>query len=1354
MKKLISVLACAALLVGMVIAAFPVFSGVAETAITTPGFLNVAPGTTTYKLGGAAGTNGDTPPKATVSVGEDLTYTYDLTQTLGYWVTNQVYAPDNTTAADLSQFKYLYVNLVDLVNGYCTNADGKYVDANNKVVETEAAAKYQQAFLAKLCLVDGRGNRLKKNGTDWSLISDMRSKSCVKIDLDQVRADLEAQNKKPETILGNLKLAALVYGKQVKVELYASNNEFFVPGDLNSKANPTVSLEMSSGDGVSTVTKNADGYYRIVPGADNVSLLNMFATSGAGNANATTYSYLHAKFVLTAGSKVTSAVLVDDKGNVYKKDGAEVNILGGAVEMGKQITFDFTTMSDADKAQFLTNLRIKLTTVGSVDVMAKLSQKADLKITTDNVPGVTAFKLTVQPGGNMPGNASVSMNEETGHATYALGGHLAAWVPGDMYYAGKRINGNNYRYLIIDVKSMADGLCMNDANTSYAAEEEQPDGSKKWVNVATKEEAKVQTGFVASFQLSYKTPAGTVQQLKKVNLDAQGNLKFKTIRSDDRNFKTAVYDKKSKKDVEVNINGEKVTLQTYELLDENGFKLVDGGDWAISGEARTPMTKAPVDFQKIRESIVENNAALKKALTDKKISQAEYDAYVMNLDEVLKELTVRTLVYGSKVEIDYYVTNNSSFVPGEITDESVLLGMSTSKDYKGNSTTAEAAYDMWTDSNEITNKGGKATTLVSNLYALQGGGNMDARAYKYLYLRVNALDEGTSISSIRFMDMEGQILNKNLLANGGAIAGQTVRINMTDMDPELREQFLENTRLVIDMVGTRANIQAAFSQTDAYGFETWYDKNDPNYAYKLHLQPLHIEFNANDVTFHSNGSVSVNLSASGAGMHVQDRYGAIDATQYKYMYMYLENGTINDIRLRTSDNASDPTLKVEKMFSASPGLSRFDLTGLNKSHTRLMQDLCFNLVVYTSTEIAGIWFSNSPTFDPIATATETDYEIVIGQTIAPYTKNATATLNLDGSMEFNGKGEVHFKPITGTKAFNASKLKYLVVDVKSGAENLVGMRLRNKDNTSASEPQKLKNGLNYLIINQLDESILENLNFTMDVKGKFVIKSMWATNEPKLNPNYMATAPNYEEILLDGASGYAPLDDRISGDSDSLITVGEDNMISVSGPGNKDVGLFATCYHNPYSNPPQSAYIKFGVVNRPLYVVAYTYDTSSDEADKLLDVLTVNIEPGVYNDYVRIDLRDSSFYSKGFNGFLEFDIYAPADANGSKKNSVAFTVDNSVYLGTGSPVLSPIAKGTDIEFIPQDAAQYLSVDVDSDYGDSWQFMVVDEYGNIIGGAATGETANVVFPALLVTFMGVAGAATLMNIRRKKNAFTA
>lgn len=1301
MKKLISLCACAALLVGLVVAAFPALSGVADTAITAAGFADEAPGTTTFKLGGATGSaNGNNTALGTVTVGEDKVFTYALNQNLGYWVNNQVYAPDNQTAADVREFKYLYINVIDLVNGYCTNANGEYVNTSGAVVATEKEAKNQQAFLARLSLLDAEGNRIQKDGKDWNLISDVRSKSCVKIELDSVKADLEAEGRDVDAILGNLKIGALVYGKTVKLEIYASNNPSFAPGELNAEATPTVSLSMSAGnDG--TVEANADGYYMVSGDSDGVALINLFTATGAGNVNATSYPYLHMKFVITSGTKMTSAVLVDNEGNVYKKDGAEVNILGGVVDYGRQVKFSTENMTAAEKEQFLSNLRIKATVEGSVAVLAKLSTDPDLKLTSENVPGVTAFRLTAQPGTGMPGNSAVETDPVTGSTKYTLSGHLAAWVPADMYYAGKRINANDYRYLIVDVKSMKDGLCMNDANTSYAAQFEQEGGGLVWKDVETAEEAKKQEGFVASFQLSYKTSNGSMAQLKKVNLDAAGKV----------------------------------------IIKEDGS--LDVGDWGVLGQARQPMTLAPLDLHKLRDTIAENNAALKVALDEGVITQVVHDANVMDLTQVLENLTVRALVYGAELQVDYYVTNNGSFVPGPITDESVPLGMSTSLEYVGNSKTAEAYYYLKTDSNEISNDG-SATTLVSNLYALKGAGNMDARAYKYLYLRVNVLENGTKISSIKLMDMDGNILDQNLLG-GEAVAGRVIRVDLSAMDEAVREQFLENTRLVIDMSGTRANIQAAFSQSDAYVIEEYLDESDPNYAYKLHLQALHIEFNSKDVTFHTNGAVSINLSANGAGMHVQDRNGAINATEYKYMYIYVESGNINDIRFRTSDNNSDDTMKVQGTFSAAPGLTRIDLTNLHKEKPRLMRDLCFNFVVYTSTEITGIWFSNSPTFDPIATPTENDYEIVIGQEVAPFNAGATMVMNLDGSMDFEGKGEAHFKPITGTKSFNASLLKYMVVDIAYGAEDLKEMRLRNKENSIAKSVTGLKNGLNYLIINQLDEQILENLYFTMVVDGKVKISSIWVTNEPNLDPNYKATEPEYDEILLESAGGYLPLDDRIAGVSTSTLTMGNDGMITVTGPKNEDAGLFQTCYHNPYSNPPDALYIKFGVVNRPLYVVAYTYDTSSNDAEALLDVLTVNIEPGVYNDYVRIDLRDSSFYSKGFNGFLEFDIYAPAGTETG--NGVVFTIQDVMYMGTASPALSPVAKNASGPFVPVDSAQYLNV-AGFDWGDGKQFVTIDENGNIISGADTGED-SLVLPVALIAILGAGAMVTTVIVRRKR-----
>lgn len=152
MKKLISLLACAALLVGLVIAVFPAVTGTADTTITTPGFTDEAPGTTTFKLGGANGaTSSGGVNQATVTIGEDKTYTYNLTQALGYCVSNQVYAPDNKTAADITGFKYLYVNVVNLENGYCTNANGEYVDTSGKVVATEKRPSIRRAFWPNWC---------------------------------------------------------------------------------------------------------------------------------------------------------------------------------------------------------------------------------------------------------------------------------------------------------------------------------------------------------------------------------------------------------------------------------------------------------------------------------------------------------------------------------------------------------------------------------------------------------------------------------------------------------------------------------------------------------------------------------------------------------------------------------------------------------------------------------------------------------------------------------------------------------------------------------------------------------------------------------------------------------------------------------------------------------------------------------------------------------------------------------------------------------------------------------------------------------------------------------------------------
>lgn len=1346
MKKLISLLACAALLVGLVIAVFPAVTGTADTTITTPGFTDEAPGTTTFKLGGANGaTSSGGVNQATVTIGEDKTYTYNLTQALGYWVSNQVYAPDNKTAADITGFKYLYVNVVNLENGYCTNANGEYVDTSGKVVATEKEAKYQAGFLAKLVLVDANGNRLTKDGADWSIIGDVRSVNCVRVDLDDLKTQLQAKGLNANTLLGNLQLAALVYGTKVEMELYASNNEAFDPKEPTASTNATLSLEMSASSGKGTIAKNEEGYYVVTPASDKIALANMFAESGAGNVNATTYPYLHMKFTVPSGAKVTSAVLVDVEGNVYKKNGADVNVLGGTVERSKQIAFELAGMTEADKEQFLSNLRVKFTIEGgSVNVIAKLSTKEDLKISSDNVPGVTAFKLTAKPGANMPANATVVTDEETGSTKYQLGGHLAAWVPADLYIGAKEVNANEYRYLFANVISMTDGLCRNDTNTAYAKEVKNPDGSTTWVDADGEADAKVQTGFIASFQLSYKNSSGTQVQLKKVNLDSSGALKLKSIREDSKELATTKYDKKSAFTSEVTVDGQKKNMTFYYVLDDNGKYMVDASDWGVMGEARQPLCQR-VDFDKIDEQIKESNAALDRALKDGKISQAERDTYYMDLTTVRNKLTVRALVYGAEVQVDYYVTNNGSFEPGDIdpiADEekygSVQMGVSRSQEYTANPAKFDAYYYLKTDSNYIENPAGGNATVVANLYALQGAGNMDARKYKYMFLRVNTLENGTKISSMKFMDMEGNVLDQNLL-NGDAVAGKTIRIDLTPLSDEQREQFLENTRLQIVMNGTRANIQAAFSVNEGYAFEAYLDESDPNYAYKLHLTPLHIEFNSNDVTFRTDGSVSVNLSANGAGMHVMDRNGAIDATEYKYMYIYLESGAINDIRFRTSDNASDDDLKVQATYSASPGLTRINLEELNKSKPRLMKDLCFNLVVYVNTEITGIWFSNSPTFDPIAMASESDYEIVIGQRVAPISSNVSMQMNLDGSMDFGGKGEAHFKPITGTKGFNASSVKYLVVDVASGAENLTELRLRDKDNELAKSVSGLQDGLNYLVINKLDEKILENIYFTMVVNGNVSIRSMWFTNEPGLNPNYKALEPDYEEIDLSLATPYLPQEDRETSTSASVLTVDANGLVTVSGPMNRDVGLYTTCYYDDYSNPAQSLYIKFGVVNRPTYVVAYTYDTVSTESQALVDVLTVDIEPGTYNDYVRIDLRDSSFFSKGFNGFLEINIYSPAQ-NGSG-NGVAFTVDSMMYQGTACPALTRLAKSSTDEFVPVDGALYLQFDA-SKWGD-WNVLKPDD-----GGAETGEN-SATLPAVVLVVTGATAMAAMAVVYRRK-----
>ena len=1326
MKKLISLLACAALLVGLVIAVFPAVTGTADTAITTPGFTGEAPGTTTFKLGGANGeTASEGNTQATLSVGADKTYTYNLKQNLGYWVKNQVYAPDNKTAADVRGFKFLYVNVTDLQAGYCTNAQGQFVDDKGSVVGSQDKAKYQTGFYAKLVPQNKDSKDIQRKTADgkfeaWNIIDNagIRSRSYVQIDLEALKKQMEAQNAalsateqdyaiNVDEVLGNLSFNTLVYGAKLTVELYVSNNEEFNPTPVNPTSNPTVSLEMSASSDKGTVAKNADGYFDVKPASDKIALLNAFTTSGAGNIDASAYPYLHSKIVVSNGAKVTSAVLIDKDGNEYKKDGEAVNIFGGSVERTKQVVFETKGMTDADKAQFLSNLRIKLTIEGgSVSILSKLSTKEELKIGSENVPGVTAHKLTARPGAGMPGNADVFTDEETGTTKFQLGGHLAAWVPAALYNGNKEVDATQYQYLIVDVKSMTEGRCRNDSDTSWAAEfpkdPSDPNGPKEWRDVATEAEAKLQTGFMAAVQLSYKNKNGENVQLKKVNLDANGDVKLKDGK-------------------------------------------VDGGDWNVLGEARQPMTMAPVDFNKLAEQVAENNAALDKALNAKKISQSEYDTYHMDLNEVLKKLTVRALVYGKEVTMDFYITNNGNFVPGEISPdnegyESVNLGISKSAEYTANPAKSDAYYYLKTDSNYIVNPDGGAATIVTNLYALQGAGNMDARKYDYLFLRVNTLFDNTKISSIKLMDMEGNVLDQNLLG-GDAVAGRVVKIDLSTLSDEQREQYLENTRLQVVMNGTKANIQAAFTINEGYAFEDYVDENDPNYAYKMHFTPLHIEFNANDVSFRSDGSVSVNLSGSGAGLHVMDRNGAFDATQYKYMYLYLESGAINDIRFRTSDNSGEDDMKVQGTYAASPGLTRINLDDINKNKPRLMKDLCFNFVIYVSTEITGVWFSNSPTFDPIATPTESDYEIVIGQQVAPVSASATMNMNLDGSMDFDGKGETHFKPITGTKGFNAASLKYLVVDVKSGAGNLAEFRLRNKENNVAKSITGLQNGLNYLVINKLDDAILENIYFTMVVNGKVSIRSMWFTNEPALDPNAKAMEPDYVEVDMSGAYAYLPQDNRENGVSDTKLSMdSKTNMLTVRGAKNKDVGLYFGSYYDEYSNPAQALYLKFGVVNRPTYVVAYTYDTTSDDADALSDVLTVDIQPGVYNGYVRIDLRDSSFYSAGFNGFLEIDIYSPAQEGGSgNANDVAFTVDNMFYQGTASPALNRIARQDREEYVPVDGALYLDLGEGYDWGDGW--------GNGgSNGAETGEH-SVVIPVAILTV--VSGASMLVIRRRRK-----
>lgn len=1330
MKKLISLLACAALLVGLVVAAFPAISGAADTAISAPGFSGEAPGTTTYKLGGS----GKDAGKAKLTVGEDKTYTYELTQDLAAWVPNSVYAPDNETAADVSEFRYLYFNVTGMKDGYCTNANGDYINASGGVVSSQDQAKYQAGFLAKVVLQyvegDNTKNVQRKNTAnnnqfeDWNIIdnSGVRSPGYVQVDLDALRTQMEAQNAAltdseknrfidVDAVLSNLKFNVLVYGTEVTMEVYASNNAEFNPTPVNPTKNATVSLGMSAAGDQGTVAKTEDGYYAVTPASDHVALLNMFSASGAGNIDASEYPYLHTRVVVPNGSSVTSAVLVDTEGNVYESNGAEVNILGGTVTATKQVMFDTTGMTAEDKERFLTNLRIKMTIEGGpVEMMASVSTSEDIRLGTTNEPGVTAHQLSARPGSGVPGNVTVSTDEATGSTIVQQGGHLAFWVPIALYNGTQAANGNDFDYLVVDFKSFTDGRCKDDSNTNWAAEVEDEEGNRQWVNVDTEEEAKLQTGFVASTQLTYKDSNGNNVQLKKPNLNADGTLKLK----------------------------------------EDGT--IDGGDWGVLPEARQPMVQT-LNLIDLRSDIAENNRILDEALEAETISQEQHDSYYMDAEQVLETLTVRMLVYGAEAEIDFYLTDNASFQPVEISPdvegyESVTQGVSKSAEYKGNSEATDAYYFRETDSNYVTNEAGGATTVVVNLYALEGPGNMDAREYSYLFLRINTLVDGTKVSSVKFVDMDDNVLDQNLLG-GDAVAGRTLRIDLSSLSEEQREQYLYNTRLQIVMNGTEINLQAAFSVNEGFAFETYVDIDDPNYAYKLHLTPLTIEFNSDDVTFHSDGSVSVNLSGSGAGMHVMDRYGALNTVPnpetgyegYKYMYIYLESGAIQDIRFRTSDNASDDALKVQSTYSASPGLTRINLEELNRTKPRLMSDLCFNFVVYVSTEITGIWFSNSPTFDPIATASESDYEIVVGQQVEPISSNATVTMNLDGSMDFSGNGEVHFKPITGTKGFNASSLKYLVVDVESGAQDLAELRLRDSDNNLVRAVSGLQNGLNYLIINSLDETILENIYFTVVVKGDVSISSMWFTNEPGLDPGAKALEPDLMEINLSGAFGYLAQDERDSATSPSQVSVDANGMVAVSGPNNKDVGLYTSSYYDDYSNPAQAWYIKFGVVNRPTYVVAYTYDTVSMESMNLVDVLTVDIEPGVYNDYVRIDLRDSSFYSRGFSGFLEVNIYSPAQ-EGSSGEGVAFTVDSIMYQGTACPALTRVARGQTDDFVPVDGALYLNLSDDM-WGDEWAA------GGSNGGASTGEH-SVVIPVAVLAVASATAMGVVTTVRRKRN----
>ncbi|MGI6265168.1 MAG: leucine-rich repeat protein [Acutalibacteraceae bacterium] len=178
------------------------------------------------KLNGAAAKT----EKTTLTIGEDGTYTYDLTQNLADWVTNTVYAPDGSTPLDLRKYKWLYFNVVGLTNGYCTNAKGEYIDGNNKVVPDQSMAKMQAAFVAKVSLVDSKGNRLKKGTDDWNILgSDIRNKSWARVDLESLRSLMARDGKNVDEYFSQARLALLVYGKQVQMELYATNNDEFDP---------------------------------------------------------------------------------------------------------------------------------------------------------------------------------------------------------------------------------------------------------------------------------------------------------------------------------------------------------------------------------------------------------------------------------------------------------------------------------------------------------------------------------------------------------------------------------------------------------------------------------------------------------------------------------------------------------------------------------------------------------------------------------------------------------------------------------------------------------------------------------------------------------------------------------------------------------------------------------------------------------------------------------------------------------------------------------------------------------------------------------------------------------------------